>query len=873
MVIDADGNIKDDPNVILVRHYQSLEPPVTLSFKTAFRDFNDGQFGNNFAGMQYWRSEFHCPITHQIYHSSLNYLQLMEASAATDLSQIKLEQQQQQEYVVGTEYVYFRTKKAAQRAAARAALELLLGKQRTLFRSSQELWQYQHPEEQQKLLRQGNSLIKISSFTVSSIDDTDDDNDLDYNENSSLDEEGERSRLQNKPYHTHEDSGNPYAWPERMFKLGIRSPNQFCMFFTQVSPTSICGNQHNTKSNQKDPRYTLIRCCIDTFAPRRLTAWGTPAKTKTDAIASAVTLLEEILTNNNNNNIQGESEELKRKRDFSNVESLAQLRRHVPTICQYYFTLLPCFTKPIVPTVSSTLYLYELTFTLATSDTTTTDCPTEFADFPSLISHHCGFDQTITKLTRLGIIFPMDIMPSGTTTANCMPPSFQIHDTNYINYDTEATVNANFSLGSLNKNSTRPTIVNVQLTKRTILNSITESQIELARHFHDTMDLWKIYGVIDHSQQQTVLNGKNLRNTFSPMDRTYLLVPLLPVSASSETSDPSLGIDWTLLSKLYNGEVTPYLGSNGCKPMFLLLLGASFLSFLCSLFLLRMPPFGVDDNKRRQYSFLFLYAVLAISTFLLYIIKKLRDMPKLETEYAQNKVLVQDIKGSRKIYTPHSKSKEVKFPMNCMYGFDNQSADAAVQENLTAKKREEHLRKYCGLDLVTATYVDYYVKKYGIQIKHKTLPLIPARVFHSASKLTPDSSADLVVHLVPELVTVLPLPRDILFMSQYRTSFLTSLEIATLCIHVESWLRDLALKVPFLTPAISNVSKTLSPSRQRRLPALEYLKYALCQHCQGYSHAFQRLEFVGDAGKKFVRMILPCVLSEAHLCASLCLHF
>jgi hypothetical protein len=212
----------------------------------------------------------------------------------------------------------------------------------------------------------------------------------------------------------------------------------------------------------------------------------------------------------------------------------------------------------------------------------------------------------------------MDIIPSGTTTANCKPLSFQIHDTNCIDYDTKAAVNTVFSLGSLNKNSTRPTIVNVQLTKRTIINSITESQIELARHFHDTMDLWRIYGVIDHSHQQTVLNGKNLRNTFSPMDRTYVLVPLLPVGASSETSDPSLNIDWTLLSKLYNGEVTPYLGSNGCKHMFLLLPGAAFLSFVCSLFLLRMPPFGVDDNNRRQYSFLFLFAILAISTFLLY---------------------------------------------------------------------------------------------------------------------------------------------------------------------------------------------------------------------------------------------------------------
>jgi uncharacterized membrane protein len=90
-----------------------------------------------------------------------------------DLSQIKVEQQQRQEYVVGSEYVYFRTKKTAQKAAARAALELLLEKQRTLFRSSRELRQYQHPEEQQKLLRQSNSLTKISSFTVSSIDDND----------------------------------------------------------------------------------------------------------------------------------------------------------------------------------------------------------------------------------------------------------------------------------------------------------------------------------------------------------------------------------------------------------------------------------------------------------------------------------------------------------------------------------------------------------------------------------------------------------------------------------------------------------------------------------------------------------------------------
>lgn len=846
MALDPEGNREDDPNVCLVRFYQSLEPPITLSFKTAFRDFNDGNLGNKVAGTQYWRSEFHCPITHQIHHSSLTYLQLMEATATTDLSQIRLKQQQQQEYVIGSEYVYFRTKKAAQRAAAQVALELLSGKQKTLFRSSQELWQYQHPEEHQKLRRPSNSFIKISSFTVSSIDD---DDDLDYNESSSLDEEGERSRLQNMPSHTHEDNRNPDAWPERMFQLGIRSPNHFCMFFTQVSPTSIYGNQQTTEDNSKDPRYTLIRCCIDTFAPRRLTAWGTPAKTKMEAIASAVTLLEEVLTNNNyNNNTQGGSGELMRKQDFSNLEYITQLRKHVPTICQYYFTLLPCFTKPIVPTVSSTLYLYELTFTLAASDTktTTTDCPADFADFSSLVSHHCGFDQTKTKLTRLGILFPIDIMPSSTAATSCKPPL-----SNYVADDTNATVNANFSLGYLTKNATHPTIVNVQLTKRTKINSITESQLELARHFHDIMDLWKVYGVIDHSCHKKLLSGKNLRNTFSPMDRTYLLVPLLPVGAFSESSEMPLNVDWTLLNKLYKGEVTPYLGNNGCTHVMLLPLGASLFIFVCSLFLLRISPYDVDNDNRQQHFFFFISAVLAISTFLLCIKKELRDITKLETEYAQNKVLVQDIKGLRKTYTLHSNSKEVKFPLNYIYGLDNQAADAASQESLTSKKREEHMKKYSGLDLATATYVDYYFKKYGIQIKHKTLPLIPSRLFPSARKLTTNSFADSVVHLVPELVSVLPLPRDILFMSQYRTSFLTSLEIATLCIHVESWLHDLCLKVPPLTHAISKVTEA-SPSRlqnQSRLPAAEYLRDALCQHCQGDSYAFQRLEFVGDAGE------------------------
>jgi hypothetical protein len=283
----------------------------------------------------------------------------------------------------------------------------------------------------------------------------------------------------------------------------------------------------------------------------------------------------------------------------------------------------------------------------------------------------------------------------------------------------------------------------------------------------------------------------------------------------------------------------------------LLLPAAAFFLFVYSLLLLRISPFGVDKDNRRQHSFFLIFAVLAISTFLLCINKILRNRTKLETEYAQNKVLVQDIKGLRKTYTLHSNSKDVKFPLNYIYGLDNQAADAAAQENLTSKKREDHMKKYSGLDLATATYVDYYFKKYGIQIKHKTLPLIPSRLFPSARKLTANSFADSVVHLVPELVSVLPLPRDILFMSQYRSSFLTSLEIATLCIHVESWLRDLSLKVPLLVHAISKVTET-SPSRlqyQRRLPAAKYLQDALRQHCQGDSCAFQRLEFVGDAGR------------------------
>lgn len=875
MTIGAEGKSEDDPKVILVHYYQKLSPPITLSFKTAFKDYNDAPLGSNFSGTQYWRSEFHCPISRQIYHSGLNYLQLMEASA-TSFSQAKMEQQ---EYIVSSDYVYFRTKKASQRSAAKAALEMLMGQQRTLFRSFQEVWQYQHPDEQQKQLERNNSLIKISSFLIPS---DDDDDDVDYDENSSLEEDEGDNRSQNKLPHTINNYGNSSAWAERMYQLGIRSPNQFCMFFSQVSNSSMSATLNKNIDNQSNKRSTFIRCCIDTFAPKRLTAWGAPARTKVDAIASAVTLLEEVLTNNGSDGREASSG----KKAFSSLEAVAQLRKCVPTICRYNFSLLPCFTKPILTTASSPLFLYELTFSLTSTSERTGTSGYEFTDFTSLVSHLCGLEQSTTKLSRLGILFPMDVMPTTSRATTNRKPSLEMHNTTKNAFDNgvETTdtskIKATFTLGSLNKNIALPVEVDVQLTSRTLIDPITQHQLDLTKHFHDTMDLWKLYGLIDQNQQ--LLKSSNQGKTFSPMDRTYLLVPLLPTNASSDESDHTLRIDWNLLNKLFNGEVTPYIEKKYRRMLIFSSALTAFIILLCSVVLLycgdhedgrkeqttisiyfafqNLLHISVCDYYRRQ-RFLFLFCT-AVAGFMFVAFfsktKILKDVTEFGVEYAQNKFMVQEIKGSRKIYIPCNNKKDVKFPLNYLYELYEATAIPS-QEHLTSQSREAHLKKYNGLDLATATYVDYYFKKYGIKIKHKFVPLIPARVYHSTSKLATDCS-DSVVHIVPELVNVLPLPRDILFMSQYRTSYLTSIEIAVSIFHVESWLRDLAVKVSFLMPMITEANKVNNRSshhdqqgeRDRyRLSTADYLKDALCHNCQGNGNAFQRLEFVGDAGRSF----------------------
>jgi len=164
--------------------------------------------------------------------------------------------------------------------------------------------------------------------------------------------------------------------------------------------------------------------------------------------------------------------------------------------------------------------------------------------------------------------------------------------------------------------------------------------------------------------------------------------------------------------------------------MLLLLLGVAFLSSVvvyffseCRLLLLMITettvflPFSLCHTSNLYISSLYN--------------KKLPGMPKLETEYAQNRVLVQDIKGSRKIYTHHSKSKEVKFPTNLHVCFWQPKCWCCSAGDFNCEEMRGTSKK------VLRTRFSY-CEKWGIQIKHKTLPLIPGRVSQSASKLTPN---------------------------------------------------------------------------------------------------------------------------------------
>ena len=817
--------IVNDPKVALTQYYQSLSPPITISFKTCFSDYNDAPHSISNIVNQYWRSEFHCPLSHTVYYSGLDSLQIIASSQ---------EEKEPGNFLISDEYVYFKNKKDSRSSAAKAALESLKGQQKTVFRSYKELWLHQHPDQQQQ------DMTTESFLTVTTNED----------DNSSIEESVDVDHNEKSNSSTRKMSIG-VTWVERLHQLGVKSPSNFSMFFTQVHPvltsTTMISSTEG-KDIQCNGCSTLIRCCIDIFVPRRLTAWGDPSSSKNSAISSAVTLLEEILSKNIKSSNQ------KQVLNFHPLppEIISQFRKHVPTICQYSYSLLPCFTQPPLITAAtnsaSTMFLYELKFTFATHNNTDVSSK-------SLASHLCGFEKDIMAITPLGILVPIDIMPCRSASCRKKRSSHKggmATSANSVEENgSQKSISAIFSLGSCSdKTNNNLKYVTVHLTRRTAVDSITQHQFELLKCFHDKMDLWRHYGLFHQQNYQPSKERSNLDKPFSPMDRTYLLAPLqITTTAACDNADKDVHIDWGLLNQLFNGEVTPFLQKR------------SPFGFLLLALLLLLPSIGtccylMKDGVSPTICSVIFFGLLFVFAIYMMIIRK--KIPNQATQYL-NKYLTQQVNEKLQLYVPYvsvndDNKTNTKYPTDFIFGTPS---SATQSQQLTVKERETHLRKYQGLDLASATYVDYYFKKYAIKIKQKSIPLIPAYPCHNTSKFTTDHDAP-VIHIVPELVNILPMPRDLLCLSQYRSSFLTSLEIVIHISHVESWLRRCAQKVDLYMPAISRVSHNECPLSSSpsttcndqqhtvRDSLADFLSDALCHHSHCVENNYQRLEFVGD---------------------------
>ena len=329
----------------------------------------------------------------------------------------------------------------------------------------------------------------------------------------------------------------------------------------------------------------------------------------------------------------------------------------------------------------------------------------------------------------------------------------------------------------------------VRLSKRTILNlsdledartSVTVAdRMHWIKDFNRKLHRWKTYGMVGAANKiprKGSAQTNKETDRFSPLDRTYCFVPL--------TRDLYNPIDWVMLERVASFSRMPYLQSiddQWCVNLDL----ASYLLALLSLVFLAPGLYGFAKEYfvceqdvcqyRRMEPWESLSGCLVLAVSVLAAVCRFVLPPKKRFSAAmlENRFLVQ-AGASNAIYITCRNKTTSQAPLTGKSTFLSDEAKA----NLSLGKIEYNKRKF-NLDLATATFKDYYERKYGTVLQHPNEALLSCSVVtaHADNDMilsTPNDAG--TVWLAPELVYILPMPRDVLYICIHAKTFMPLLE-------------------------------------------------------------------------------------------------
>jgi len=447
---------------------------------------------------------------------------------------------------------------------------------------------------------------------------------------------------------------------------------------------------------------------------------------------------------------------------------------------------------------SPTMYLYQLRFTDSNKN--------------EILSQQMGIDT----ITPMGILFPHKLPIA-------------------------SSIVVEFPIVPRGKRKSEGTLmVELVFSSMTIVE-LTNVQLSMLQVFNEDLYSWHI----DYSAGGIQHYLKNKQTSIQERDscgRTYLFVPLLLLLPKQQQQQQ---VDFELIQQVVNHQLQPYLNKKHstmslickCFNLVLVLLVSiryfgDKLEYLDCLRDLSVSISTVNENKM---IYLLLVVLGCINVYQYYY-------PRFTTTSLSNRFFIQvgTQYGQTNIHVePCTLSSETKTGKSRYLSNDQQT-------RLSKKEQELHQTKF-NIDLITASVQRVYRTKFNVRLQYPYLSLV------QGSCITKHGNQDLMFRntkqyqetkctwLVPELIQMLPLPRDFCYAVSQAPNFLPKLEQQMYLEHTATAFQtQIAKRVPpslnLFNTSVSNVT-----TKQHSMSLVELVGAATKQ-----GRTMQRLEFLGD---------------------------
>ncbi len=800
-------------------HYQKngLKEPL----KSCFVDF-DTKFKD---GTIWWRTMFRCPFTNKVFHSSLPISILKESYDFSDLNSPKLKPTQLTDAFFGNfrlegDFVYFKTVKNARKSVAIRVLEnFSVSGGQSMFQSIAE---YHQKTGRTKITTDHiEQMESKEEYLVQNINNGD---------KVPLETTSDESSLTDLSQNIFPE------WVNQLFDIGVDSTS-FAIEFKERLPA-------DSDIQQKKPLCrsspTLLCCKLSVYRPLALTSESKPCQSKTESINDATSLIvEEIRKKMIQSDFSRHCEEFKIKHKKSVCNEKAKMLDMLPKVSTYIFNPPLCMTYPIsfsdkniVAKPKLTLFVYEIVVTTKQGDT-----------FFSKLGLHPS------TLTRIGVVLGKDIFDYNKGT--------DFHSVgSSLPGEPSMPIQAKFNLPQCDIDCG-----NITLTNRSIVhfNEKEKGKLLILQSFNIILNNWQSHGMSKYSvEYDTIVKSKEISlQGCDSNKRKCLFVPLkenyqrgTPLNGKNREdkmcTDP---FDWDLISDIMKcrnkSYIRPFDEVNQYANIFGIHKSINLAQYCAlSAFAVVAPKlYGLLKLKYLLPWTLLELMVFYITLFFFVLFLAIHFSPPIiETDYLklENRFFLQR-KAAPKIYTTTLNPSTIQTPTA------SSSFPVSTKQwvNKDIKKKFE----------APKTYSDYYYTRYGVHIRYPKQKLIQVRpikntkdAFHS--KLC-DSEKNTVmpnyIYAIPELITVLPMPRDLMYFIHNLSNFMHPLE-RTISLHsLERRIFELSSHPVVEFPSRDGLERgfhkngDIAPYNRKKL-------LSLLEECTTLSPCifYQRLEHLGD---------------------------